>query len=182
MSLPSMNQILLATLSRKYLSWETAIKVPSYCCKAWIRMLTDCMSRWLVGSSRIRKLESVVRDLARATLDFSPPESTLIFLKTSSPVNRKQPRIPRSSVSVCLGAKACSSSKMVLSRCSDSSWCWAKKVVVTLWPVSHLPVNFSVPAMILSKVDLPLPFAPISAILSPFSIIPSAFSRISTLG
>ena len=90
--------------------------------------------------------------------------------------------MPRSSVSVCLGAKACSSSKMVLSKCNDSSWCCAKKVVVTLCPVSTFPLKPSVPAIILNKVDLPLPLAPIKAILSPFSIKPSAFSKISILG
>src|SRR5690606_40338022 len=63
------------------------------------------------SSDLIRKLASAVSAFASATRDFSPPERTLIFLNTSSPVNRKLPRIDRNSVSVCLGAKDCNRSE-----------------------------------------------------------------------
>src|SRR5688572_32545191 len=52
-----------------------------------------------------------------STRDFSPPDSTLIFLKASSPVNKKHPSIDLNSVSVCFGANACNSRMISLSRC-----------------------------------------------------------------
>ena len=141
------------------------------------------MSRWLVGSSNTRKLASAVSALANATRDFSPPESTFTFLNTSSPVNKKDPNLLRSSVSVCFGANACNSNKAVCSRCSASSWCLAKNVCVTLLPVYLLTLkSLSAPAMMRSSVDLPLPLAPINAILSPFSMTASVWVTISMPG
>ena len=40
--------------------------------------------------------------LAKATRDFSPPDSTLIFLYTSSLENKKHPSTPLNSISVFL--------------------------------------------------------------------------------
>jgi hypothetical protein len=49
---------------------------------------------------------------------------------------------------------------------------------MTLCPVRLSPVIFSVPDMMRSKVDLPFPFAPIKAILSPRLIVAEVFFRI----
>ena len=58
---------------------------------------------------------------ASATLAFSPPLSTLIFLSMSSPLNKKQPSKERSSSSVCWLPQCNISSKMVCCNLSASN-------------------------------------------------------------
>src|SRR5882724_9968 len=55
----------------------------------------DSRSRWLVGSSRIKKLPlaNITREIMQRT--FSPPDNTLHFLKTSSPEKSILPKKPR---------------------------------------------------------------------------------------
>ena len=63
--------------------------------------------------------------LARATRAFSPPDSTDIGLRTSSPLNRKPPRVVRRFRSGSLGAVYCSSSMIVLPGLRSSMTCCA---------------------------------------------------------
>ena len=56
------------------------------------------MSRWFVGSSRIRKFDSESMSFARETRPRSPPERSLIRLNTSSPVNKNAASVLRISV------------------------------------------------------------------------------------
>lgn len=63
--------------------------------KSWrasIRISFDSISRWFVGSSMIRRLFDLISSFAKATRAFSPPESTWIRLKTSSPSNTNLPQ------------------------------------------------------------------------------------------
>ena len=53
------------------------------------------MSKWLVGSSRMRKLASESISFASETRPRSPPLKSPMRLNTSSPVNRKAARILR---------------------------------------------------------------------------------------
>ena len=136
------------------------------------------MSKWLVGSSSNKKLASEINTLASATRDFSPPESTFIFLNTSSPENKKQPNTLRNSISVFVVPVDLSSSNKVFSTCKLSSWCWAKNDSMTLWPVRLSPSICSVPEMTRNRVDFPFPLAPIKAILSPRLMVAEVFLRI----
>src|SRR5689334_21870469 len=58
------------------------------------------MSRCVVGSSISSRLGGSSKSFTRASRLFSPPLSTLTFLKTSSPLKRKQPRSVRTNCSV----------------------------------------------------------------------------------
>ena len=60
------------------------------------------MSKWLVGSSNIKKLALLIMVLVKATRAFSPPLNTLILFSTSSPLNKKHPNKARNSKSVFL--------------------------------------------------------------------------------
>ena len=66
---------------------------------------TLCMSRWLVGSSSIRKLALLVITFASATLAFSPPLSTLIFFLYIISAEKKTPQ-QRPEFELCLTAAA----------------------------------------------------------------------------
>mmetsp|Transcript_6174 Transcript_6174/g.13875 ORF Transcript_6174/g.13875 Transcript_6174/m.13875 type:complete len:85 (-) Transcript_6174:2114-2368(-) len=83
----------------------------------------EIISKWLVGSSNSKKLASESRTLASATLDFSPPESTPIFLNTSSLVNKNDPAMLLSSFSVLAVPVCCNSASIVRSSCRASSCC-----------------------------------------------------------
>ena len=66
-------------------------------------------SRLFVGSSSIRTLdwESIILESMHRT--FSPPESTLIFLRASSPENSMRPREVRAKLSPSVGGENCRS-------------------------------------------------------------------------
>ena len=58
-------------------------------------VVMDSISKWLVGSSRIRQLAPLIIILERRHLTFSPPERILTFLTPSSPAKSILPRKPR---------------------------------------------------------------------------------------
>lgn len=81
--------------SRKSRSWLTTITVPSNARIASLSTSLVRMSRWLVGSSKIRKLTGSSKSLIIAKRERSPPESTLTFLSEASPPNIKAPSMSR---------------------------------------------------------------------------------------
>ena len=52
------------------------------------------MSRWFVGSSKLKKLAPESINLARTHLTFSPPDKTLTVFNASSPENSILPKKP----------------------------------------------------------------------------------------
>ena len=50
------------------------------------------MSRWFVGSSKIRQFDSFIIIIDSCTRTRSPPDSTFIFFMPSSPENSMRPR------------------------------------------------------------------------------------------
>ena len=55
----------------------------------------DSISRWSVGSSKIKTLLPMIIMRERRTRTFSPPERTRIFFTPSSPAKSIRPRKPR---------------------------------------------------------------------------------------
>jgi hypothetical protein len=66
--------------------------VPSYFLRASINISFAFISKWFVGSSKMRRLTGWSRILSSASLLLSPPERTDTVLKTASPSKRKEPR------------------------------------------------------------------------------------------
>jgi len=86
----------------------------------------ESRSRWFVGSSRSRRLLGFRSILARARRFRSPPESTETRLLTSSPENRKPPRMLRIRGTMVLELAADISSYAVRAGFSTDAWSWAK--------------------------------------------------------
>ena len=63
-------------------------------------------SKWFVGSSSKSTLALDNIILLNMQRTFSPPESTLAFFLTSSPLNNMRPKKPRKNVSVCSSSGA----------------------------------------------------------------------------
>ena len=82
----------MAFLVQKGSVIPTMIAVPSNKFKASCKTSLLRMSKWLVGSSMIRKLQGFINNFASATRFLSPPESTEFFLKTSFPLNNNAPK------------------------------------------------------------------------------------------
>ena len=90
----SSSRIQPATLSRKYLSWVTAITVPLYCFRYNSSHSTDSASRWLVGSSRSKISGSLSSRRHKATRRRSPPERNFTGV---SPSGQRKASMARSS-------------------------------------------------------------------------------------
>ena len=92
-------------------SWSWAVKRTT----SWnlsrlsFKDVMDSRSRWLVGSSSIRTLdsESIIFESMQRT--FSPPESTPIFLMASSPEKSIRPKKVRAKLSPSVGGANCRS-------------------------------------------------------------------------
>ena len=76
---------------RQARSCDTQISVPSKSCNACFNTSFVFMSRWLVGSSRIRRFTGSRSSLRIARRVFSPPLSTFTFLVEASPPNMNAP-------------------------------------------------------------------------------------------
>ena len=74
---PVKHQVSVATLSTNQRSWLTTIIVMLRLVIISSRSASVSMSRSLVGSSRMRRLQGFRKILARSSLFFSPPESAL---------------------------------------------------------------------------------------------------------
>ena len=92
---PPNSYTLVASPSRKSRSWLTKMTVPSNSRMASFSTSFERISRWLVGSSSIRKFTGSSRSLIIARRVRSPPDSTFTFLSEASPPNMKAPRISR---------------------------------------------------------------------------------------
>jgi len=84
----------------------------------------ESMSRWLVGSSRIRRLSLRSISFDSATRPFSPPDSVEIGWNTSSPVKRNSASAPRTWSGCMWGKSSQISSMAVFSGCSCDC-CWS---------------------------------------------------------
>lgn len=81
----------LHTIRINLSSWETKITPPLYLLIAFPNASIVSISRWLVGSSRTRKLGVPMHILAKATLDFCPPDRLPTVCKARSPDTPKLP-------------------------------------------------------------------------------------------
>ena len=81
------SQTRVAKRLMKYRSWDTNSRVPSKASTASSIHSREAISRWLVGSSRIRKLISSSMSIHSRRRLSSPPERTDTLLNTSSPWN-----------------------------------------------------------------------------------------------
>ena len=77
--------------------------VPSKSIKALSNTSLLSISKWLVGSSSIKKLSSCKASFVNVNLAFSPPERLCTTFLTSSPINKKLPNNERTSFSNILG-------------------------------------------------------------------------------
>ena len=78
--------------------------VPSNAFSACSKISALAMSKWLVGSSRHSRGRGATSIFANARRLFSPPESTLTRLSTSSPLKRNAPKSVRTWLIVQPGA------------------------------------------------------------------------------
>ncbi len=101
--------IRFATVFTNSWSWEVK-KITSWkLSRLLFNDVIDSRSRWLVGSSSIRTLDSESIILESMQRTFSPPESTPIFLMASSPEKSMRPRKVRAKLSPSVGGANCRS-------------------------------------------------------------------------
>ena len=84
----------VVSVRSKARSWLTSSTVPPNDSIASSRASMDSTSRWLVGSSKMRKFAPDSIIMASATRAVSPPESDPARRCTESPENPKRPRWP----------------------------------------------------------------------------------------
>ena len=126
-TLPPPNSYTLSTNpSRKSRSWLTQMTVPLNSFKAVFSTSLDCMSRWLVGSSRMSRLQGSSSRRIIAKRLRSPPESTFTFFSEASPPNINAPNILRICVRISPTATLSMVWKTVSSPSSKAAWFWAK--------------------------------------------------------
>ena len=77
---------ILEVPSKKSLSCETIKVTPLNHCNIIFIVSFDHKSKWLVGSSRINKLDLVRDNLANLTLAASPPLKYFMLFKGNSPL------------------------------------------------------------------------------------------------
>ncbi len=148
------------------------------------------MSRWLVGSSMMKKSASEASICVIATRLTSPPESS--FICCSGSVRLK---FPRSLMTLRSYSHRCSwSSPEVNSALEDIIWlnmlfsgsnaysCSRKAMLMSLRNIIFPPESdLSLPARIRMRDVLPVPLGAMSAILSPSFMLKPIFSK-RTLG
>jgi hypothetical protein len=85
------------------------------------------MSRWLVGSSRIRNCGASKHMRHKARRAFSPPERCAAFVPARAASSPKRARRARTDCSVSFGSRAITWRIGSWSGSRSSIWCWAKK-------------------------------------------------------
>ena len=88
---PSQTRVRLPTASSRARSWETRTTAPSKAVSASSSASRLSMSRWLVGSSRIRTLAPEATRIASESRRCSPPEMSPSDFSASEPEKRKPP-------------------------------------------------------------------------------------------
>ena len=180
----------LQTLSRKYLSWVTISRVHRERERKPSRNSMASMSRWLVGSSMMKKSASDASISARATLLTSPPDSSFIFWSGSGSLKLVMYCLTRLSYSQrCSWSRWSVNAVLWLIICSKipfsgskSYSCCRNAILMSFRNIIFPPESdLSSPARILSSDVLPVPFGAISAILSPSFMLKHIWSN-STLG
>ena len=148
------------------------------------------MSRWLVGSSIMKKSASLASICAMATRLTSPPESSFIFCPKSG-----RSRLVRNCLTLRLYSSRCPVSiSAVSSALDDIIWsnipfsgsklysCSRKEMRISFRKVIFPPESdLSFPASIFRSDVLPVPFGAIRAILSPSLMLNPICSK-STFG
>lgn len=89
------NVLSIPKLSTNSGLWETTSIVPGKFLKVSAIIVWVSGSKWLVGSSNIKKLAPLSDNFAKATLLRSPGDKIPTFLKTSSPENKNLPKTLR---------------------------------------------------------------------------------------
>ena len=167
--------ILVATLSRKYLSWVTMISAPGSFFSSSSSHSAISLSRWFVGSSRISRSGLVRRAATSASFLRCPPERIPHFAVKSVTPSLVSIRFASvsSSWSVC--------PDLLLSRhfwrtasitvCSSGNiGCCGKKLITRCEALVIVPLSdSSSPAIIFSSVDFPVPLIPMMPTFSPSS-------------
>ena len=87
----------LHTLSRKYRSWVTINSPAPFAARYSSSHSVMSVSRWLVGSSRISRSDSLISTLASATRLSCPPERVSTFCPKSRILSRERIRLARCS-------------------------------------------------------------------------------------
>jgi len=125
--LPSKAQYSVTTFVRKYTSCDTTRTPPLNSLTASIKASTVSRSKWLVGSSMMRRWGWRYTTMEKARRDFCPPESPPIFCKARLPLRPREPRWLRISWSFISGNNVCMYWKGDCSWSNRSAWCWSKE-------------------------------------------------------
>ena len=126
-TLPPPNSYTLSTRpSRNSRSWLTMMAVPSNALIASFSTSFDCISRWLVGSSRMSRFTGSSSSLIIANRLRSPPLSTLTYFSDVSPPNMKAPSRSFTLSRISPVATLSMVWKMVRFSSSSCAWFWAK--------------------------------------------------------
>ena len=125
-----------------------------------------------MGSSRMRRLTGSSNNLIIARRVRSPPESTFtFFIDSSGPPNINAPSKSRILFRISPFATSSIVWKTVRFSSMSEAWFCAKYPICTLWPSVSVP-SCSISFMIhFTSVDLPSPFFPTKATLSPRSTV-----------
>ena len=168
------------TASSSARSCETSSSAPSKDSSASSSASRLSMSRWFVGSSRMRTLAPEATRIASDSRRRSPPLSPSSGFWPSSPLKRKRPSSARAFCGV-RPVWIVAASATVRARppgpVPSSSACWERWPIFTLWPVDSLPAaSGRLPASVSMSVVLPAPLGPTSDTCSPRSSQTSASS------
>ncbi len=107
---------------------------------------------------------------------FSPPESTFVFLYTSSPEKSIRPKYPRKNISFVSGEYCASQSMSVSSFSKNEELSRGKYACVIVTPHSKVPVSaFLFPEIISNNAVIARGSFDIKIILSPFSTVNEMF-------
>ena len=174
----SISIIRVATLSRKYLSWVTITTAPFHFSRKSSSQSAILLSRWFVGSSRIRISAGVSSAATSARRFFCPPDNSPHFWEKSVTPRRVSMDFAWLSISQ---SSSCAPpavwpplflfplrtlSSMVSS--GRNTGCWERKRTTTWLAFVTLPSSgSSSPAMIFSSVDFPVPLMPMTPTFSP---------------
>ena len=140
---------------------------PSYAFKACTKASRLSISRWFVGSSRIRICGASIAAIAISSRAFCPPDKCSTGLSTISAPMPAAPSLARNCVGNSFGRRRCICCKAVSPGTSSSSWCCAKKPTRSFAARCRPPDNGNKrSASNFDKVDLPSPFAPSKAMRS----------------
>ena len=152
---------------------------PEYSFNAMTSASRLSISRWFVGSSRIRICGASIVAISINSRAFCPPESRFAGISTISAPNPAPPRRARTLLSDSSGRSRIRWVNALSSSSSSSSWCCAKNPTRNFPDLNCSPaIKGSLSASSLERVDLPSPLAPSRAMRSSLSSRKSSRERI----